>query len=208
MGDAPFHDECARGEHDWCGCSWCYVHSSCPGSIKSGVFKNGHWQRCSPSLGKESLASPQVSVLDGIWTDKYKKGKHKHIYTIVRGKVDKDGVKKRDIEIIRGEILTLLKHGKKGKHRGKVPKDEIHWDDDDTDTWIRLEDGDKDGEDDKGGEKLGDKDGDKDGEDDKGGEKLGDMDGDKDGEDDKGGEKLGGKDGDKDGEDDKGGEKL
>merc|ERR1711920_914201 len=70
-----------------------------------------------------------------------------------------------------------------GKHRGKVPKDEIHWDDDDTDTWIRLEDssssskdGDKDGEDDKGGEKLGDKDGDKDGEDDKGGEKLGDKD--------------------------------
>merc|ERR1711920_751695 len=27
---------------------WCYVHSSCPGSHPSRVFKNGHWQSCEP----------------------------------------------------------------------------------------------------------------------------------------------------------------
>merc|ERR1711920_926386 len=138
--DNPFHDECARGHYDWCGCSWCYVHSSCPGSIKSSVFKNGHWQRCSPRSGKDN-------VLDGTWTDKYKKGKHKHIYTISEGEVTKvtkhgDSRKKETVPITirKGKIFTFLKPKKKGKHEGEVPEDEIHWDDDDTDTWIRLQD--------------------------------------------------------------------
>merc|ERR1712203_87947 len=118
----PFHDECAHNHHDWCGCSWCYVHSSCPGSMKSSVFKNGHWQKCSPGSGK--------SALDGKWIEKDGRrsdtDSSEKIYTVEEGRVT-DGTHRGIITPPEKNKISLAFRGKQleGTY---VPDDEIEWD--------------------------------------------------------------------------------
>merc|ERR1712039_648036 len=142
MESNPFHSECSTGQHDWCGCSWCYVHSNCPGSIKSDVYRHGHWQPCLPKPKNTKL---QDDELDGEWVETSRsessdsEGRRK-IFTIKKWRVNKDGKEEGTI-IPHGEdqVAMVLKDRKwKGRHKGEVPKDEIDWHDQGV-IWKRLQ---------------------------------------------------------------------
>jgi len=46
MPGTPFHDDCEKDGHDFCGCSWCYVHADCGTSRKSKVYEDSYWSEC------------------------------------------------------------------------------------------------------------------------------------------------------------------
>merc|ERR1712066_265429 len=64
MPDTPFHEDCEQDKHEFCGCSWCYVHSDCAAGKKSKVFKGSFWSEChSPAdkqLAKSKTAGPRT----------------------------------------------------------------------------------------------------------------------------------------------------
>ncbi|MFC4290786.1 hypothetical protein ACFOYZ_30070, partial [Neobacillus cucumis] len=46
MPGSPYHEDCEKDGHDFCGCSWCYVHSDCGTSRKSKVYSGTYWSEC------------------------------------------------------------------------------------------------------------------------------------------------------------------
>merc|ERR1712032_824765 len=144
-----------------------YVHSSCPGSHPSRVFKNGHWQSCEPRTKnsggnendeeiqdlKDKIKQMKEKALDGDWKDTSDGDK---VYIIRNKKVKaKDGSEEVPIYLDDEDKISIRKKlGDKdltaGQHTGEVPKDEIIWKDGRKErTWIRAQDGgDEDGGDD------------------------------------------------------------